>query len=471
MEFSRLVQAQASIAPSYGHTLPTRKPCNSYATEGFKGRSARPPRGRIPAAGILLDFKDARGNREGKPFLTSSHTRHSVLSGQDIIYISADWARETKTSAHHIAEVLAERNKVLYVEAAGMRTPRASGRDIRKIFTKLRKLWSLPVKMEGNLYLYSPTVLPFHHLPLIPRINRFLISALLRRACQAIAMKNPLIWIYTPHYHTALDAVPARGIVYYITDEYSSNPNVDPETIRFMERKILKRADVTFAVSNQLIESKKPLAASNIYLSRHGVDFEMFNKATDESTVIPDDIADIPHPIAGFFGLIEEWIDLHLVEHVARALPRVSFVLIGRSARDLSQLHKLPNVHILGHRKYDRLPGYLKAFDACMLIYKKGDFSRNANPKKLREYLAAGKPIVSVRLGEVEEFDEHVSIADDYDEYARALEDALKNDSPEKRRSRMDAVRSLSWEHRVEWLGDTISREIPGVSTVDRKDT
>jgi glycosyltransferase involved in cell wall biosynthesis len=392
-----------------------------------------------------------------------------VLSGQDIIYISADWARETKTSAHHIAEVLAERNTVLYVEAAGMRTPRASGRDLRKIFTKLRKLWSLPVRMDEGLYLYSPTVLPFHHFPLVPKVNRWLISMLLRRACRAIGVNDPLIWIYTPHYHTALDAVPSKGIVYYITDEYSSNPNVDPETIRSMEREILKRADVTFAVSTQLIEAKSPLAASNVYLSRHGVDFEMFARANDDSTQIPDDIAAIPHPIAGFFGLIEEWIDLDLVEHIARAMPRVSFVFIGRSARDLSRLRELPNVHLLGHRKYDLLPAYLKAFDACMLIYKKGDFSRNANPKKLREYLAAGKPIVSVRLREVEEFAEHVAIADNYSEYVKALDDALKGDSPEKARKRMDAVRSLSWENRVEWLGEIIKREIPEVSTAPRK--
>ncbi len=387
-----------------------------------------------------------------------------MLTGQHIIYISADWARETKTSAHHIAEVLAVHNKVLYVEAAGMRTPRASGRDIRKIFTKLRRLWSLPVKKSENFYLYSPTVLPFHHYGIVRKLNRFLISLLLRRASKAIGIVNPIIWIYTPHYHTALGCVPSKGIVYYITDEYSSNPNVDPDTIRLMERQILERADITFAVSRELLERKGPYTKS-IHLSRHGVDFEMFNKASNDTTAVPSDISEIPHPIAGFFGLLEEWIDVDLVEYVAKALPHVSFILIGRAARDVSSLKALPNVHLLGHRKYEELPAYLKAFDVCLLIYKQGDFSRNANPKKLREYLAAGKPIVSVRLGEVEEFAEFVTIADDYDAYVKAVAAALVEDSSAKRSERMAAVESLSWENRVEWIGEKIIAEIPDAGT------
>ena len=75
-----------------------------------------------------------------------------MLTGEDIIYIANDWARENKTSAHQIAEVLSQKNRVLYIEAAGMRKPRASGRDFRKILSKFRKLAAKPVEIQHNLF-------------------------------------------------------------------------------------------------------------------------------------------------------------------------------------------------------------------------------------------------------------------------------------------------------------------------------
>ena len=391
-----------------------------------------------------------------------------MLENQDIVYISNDWARENKTSAHHIAEVLSVGNKVLYVEAAGMRSPRRSHRDFRKIAAKLRKFFDKPVREKNNLYLYSPIIVPFHKYRLVRFTNRLLLRILLRRACKEVGIKHPLLWIFMPHYACALDSIESTGLVYYCVDEYSSQPKVDPETIRLMEKEILARADVVFAVSEQLVETKKK-SNPNTYLSRHGVDVDLFREAASETREIPADISQIPHPIAGFFGLLEEWTDIDLVDHLATALPNVSFVFVGRVACDIDPLRKHANVHLMGQRPYESLPGYLKAFDVCLLIYKKAEFSRNANPKKLREYLAAGKPVVSVRIREVEHLKDLVYIADSYAEYAVLIERAIAEDSPESRDARMNAMASESWETKVERLSEIIARHIPLVASKTRE--
>ena len=45
----------------------------------------------------------------------------------------------------------------------------------------------------------------------------------------------------------------------------------------------------------------------------HGVDVTHFRKACDPQTRVPEDIARIRGPVIGFFGLIEDWVDLRLI--------------------------------------------------------------------------------------------------------------------------------------------------------------
>lgn len=387
-----------------------------------------------------------------------------MLAGQDIIYITSDWFRENKTSTHHIAEELAKHNRLLYVEAAGMRAPQASKRDLGKILSKLKKFFAKPTRVLDNVYLYSPLILPFHQFAIARWLNRVLVSYLIRRAASDLGFRDPIVWIFMPHFAPVVASIPSKGVVYYVTDEYTATPHVKSTVIHEMENTILKRADVVFVVSDQLRDRKSQLNP-HVYLSPHGVDVDFFKQSADPNTPIPNDIADISRPVAGFFGLIENYIDVNLIGHLATQLPDVSFVLIGRVARDVSTLRPYHNVHFLGHRSYASLAGYLKAFDVCLLLYEIGSFSKNANPKKLREYLAGGKPVVSVRIPEIERYAKLVSIADTYDEFARLVRECIDTNSPELQAARLSAMRSESWASKVDRIGELIARHVPSVST------
>lgn len=381
------------------------------------------------------------------------------MENEQIVYIANDWVRENKTSAHHIAEILARTNRVLYVEGGGMRKPRLAKRDFAKAARKLRTAVKRPERRDHGIYFYSPVLIPFHRNALARKANKLILARMVRYACKYVGFTEPIIWNYMPHYAAVLPSIPHKGIVYYCTDEYSAYPNADPAAIRELEGMILRDAQVVFVASDALYDAKRPFN-SNTFLSPHGVDVEHFRRALDEATLVAGDIAGIRRPIAGFFGLIEEWIDLELIAHLARIMPNVSFVLIGHSAVDVSSLRELGNVHLLGRKPYTELPSYLKAFDVCLLPYRATPQVENANPKKLREYLAAGKPVVSVPNREVEKYREMVYLARDYDEFQACIERALQSDSREAVARRLDAMSLESWELRVERLCGIVDERI-----------
>ena len=186
-----------------------------------------------------------------------------------------------------------------------------------------------------------------------------------------------------------------------------------------------------------------------------------FRQAQNRPSVPPPDISAIPRPIVGFFGLIQERVDLSLIGYLASNLEDASFVLIGMVAQDISGMRGIGNVHFLGVKAYAELPRYMHYFDVCIMPYKLNDEMVNSNPKKLREYLAAGKPVVSVRIKEVERYGEFVYIADDYAQFLDLVKRALAEDSAEKAQQRMKAVEEESWECRVEQITTVVSKHIP----------
>ena len=154
-------------------------------------------------------------------------------------------------------------------------------------------------------------------------------------------------------------------------------------------------------------------------------------------------------PVIGYFGLIAAWTDIELLEWLARQRPQWSFLLIGHAHVPVDALERLPNVILAGAQPYESLPGWAKSFDVAIIPYRMNQQVRNANPLKLREYLATGKPVVTVSTPEVDRFSEVVRIAASREDYLAAIEAALRESDPmEASARRMAAVANMSWESR-----------------------
>ena len=269
-----------------------------------------------------------------------------------------------------------------------------------------------------------------------------------RRAIRHAGFKDVISWFVAPHQGFMAKRLHESLCVHYCTDDHSAHPGVDVEAVRKMELDLTRTADVVFVAPPALLAAKEA-ENTNVFFAPHGVDVALFSKAMDAETPVPQLARELPHPVIGFFGSIAAWIDLDLIAHLARSRPNWSFLLVGHAFVDVTQLSSLPNVRLVGAQKYETLPQWAKAFDVAIIPYKKNRQVLNANPLKLREYLATGRPIVAVTNPEIERFREWVRIADGPDEFLEAIEAALQPEDEGAARSRLAAVSGMTWDARA----------------------
>src|SRR5262245_33050531 len=377
-----------------------------------------------------------------------------------ILYVGNDWFAENRTSSHQIARCLAKNHRVYYLECPGLRAPQGSGRDLKKLVVKLWRFMKGAQRIEitpptatipaVSLHVRTLFQVPLHRFAAIRALNRWLLWCTIRWLMLRNGIRSPLAWHMVPHLAMVAGTFSEQAVIYYCIDDYASLPDVDATSIRAMDEELTRRADVVFVASATLLERKQKLNPRT-YVSPHGVEAEHFAKAQSPLVDLPDDTRQLARPIIGFFGLIERWIDLNLVAELARRRPDWSFVMLGRVAVPAAEVPAAPNLYFLGHRPYSQLPAYGKVFDVAIIPYRPTEQVHNANPIKLREYLAMGKPIVTVRTPEIEKFQDVVAIADSASQFesniAAALEPSANTHAAISQRQ--ERVSDMSWENVV----------------------
>lgn len=381
-----------------------------------------------------------------------------MMTGENIICFAKDWS-EDPTSNNHVMKLLARDNEVLWLNSIATRTPKlSSGSDMAKIRRKLRSFVDGPQRVNGTrLSVFTPLVLPFPHSRAAVMLNRQILRGTTSWFRRSLNMGDFQLWSFIP---TAVEYFGHLGEsfrVYYCTDEWSQFSYVDGARVTAMERALCEKVDIVFTTSRTLLEAKRAWNPET-HLASHGVDYAHFARALDEATTIPDELAGVKHPVLGFFGLVQDWIDIDLVGWCAEQRPDWTFVMIGKVAVDHSRWANTPNIKWLGRKPYEELPRYCKAFDVGLIPFRINELTRNVNPIKLREYLSAGLPVVSTHVPECAAYPEWCAIADSREQFLAACEAALDAGSPDARRRRSDLMRAESWEHKVAALGDHIAR-------------
>jgi len=282
---------------------------------------------------------------------------------------------------------------------------------------------------------------------MVRRINAHLISRSLFRLIRSHHISDYSLMTTYPAAEGVFIRFPHVRRLYYCADEYTTLPGLDPALVRSLEDSLLGTVDVVITPSRALHDSKSRLHPNVVYLP-HGVDFDHFAATSHPSTSIPSEIAALPRPVIGFHGLVQELIDFDMIDAIARERPTWSIVLVGRRNFDAVALPKRPNIHYLGDRTYSEIPRYLKGFDVCLIPYRLVPRTLYANPVKLREYLATGKPIVSTPLPEVLAFGDLVEVATTAQEFLERIERCLRRPDAQSAR-RMTAVRDQTWASRA----------------------
>lgn len=366
----------------------------------------------------------------------------------EFIYFGNDWLAENRTSSHHIAKRLGDKFPMLYVEVPGLRAPKANSRDLLKLLKLVRMTVQPPQQMAPHFWRMTLPQIPFRRFAAIRTVNRTFSQILVRRAIRRLGFKDAVAWFHVPHAGFLAKHLGEKLTVFYCIDEYSKLPDVDTVAVQKMDDELTVAADVVFTCNQSLLETHRSLNA-NIHLSPHGVDTEVFARANSLDTEIPEEAKGMTRPIIGFWGLIDRWVDLSILEHIARTRPDWTILLIGRVAVDVSVLRRMPNVVFAGTKPYSELPKWAKAIDVCILPFTRTSLMVQSSPLKLREYLAAGKPTVAVPLPESKLLGEVVKTAEDGPGFVIAIEDALAANSPELIALRQKAVEGNTWDATV----------------------
>lgn len=224
-------------------------------------------------------------------------------------------------------------------------------------------------------------------------------QSLLNRLLITLHIKDYIVWYYSPMALPWSNHLKPALVIYDCMDELSAFKFAPPSLVQ-LEQKLLKKADIVFTGGKSLYEAKKHLHR-NIYLFPSSIDKAHFFIARTNVDEPPDQVT-IPHPRLGFYGVLDERLDIQLLKDIAALRPDWHFILIGPVIKiDPKDLPQAPNIHYLGNKSYNELPRYLAGWNIAMMPFALNESTRFISPTKTPEYLAGGKQVIATPIKDV----------------------------------------------------------------------
>jgi len=277
-----------------------------------------------------------------------------------------------------------------------------------------------------------------------------------------------VLWIYHigyPNLEKLINMLKPKCLIYDKVDEYSEFPEYrnHKDWIKKREKWLLEKCSICFASALTLFDSLKKYCINSHYTPNGGA-FEIFSK---NPKVIPADIKDIPRPVIGFSGALDDFkVDTDLVLECAKKYPKFSFVLIGpRKVSTNSDfkgeaLDNCKNVYFLGEKKFTDLPSYFYNFDAYFIPYVLSKYTMGVFPTKFFDSLACGLPTIVTNLPSYKNYSDNCYIGKTNKEFVDYLSISLKEDSVKKRKERVKLASENSWDGKLDKQLSVISEAI-----------
>lgn len=314
--------------------------------------------------------------------------------------------------------------------------------------TKHQKAYKLAGRtVRDGITLYTlPPILPAGdgH-PLLERQNNKKLARYIQKKLAEQHGKDPILWVASPAYAGLTELVPRKGLVYDCDQDWSQLPE-------HWESELAYNADVVFAASAGLVDHLSP-CNTNVALVPNGVVYPMFAQTGLRELPFPGDLVSIQNPILGYAGTIWEDLDLAPVLTAAKAHPEWNFLFVGRVRANptVPDLRALPNIHFLGQKPIGQLPEYVTRFDVCLSFVRLDRSDYDVLPPRFYEYLATGRPIVSMGVtGQDEEYPDVIYTAYTPVHFVQKCEEALRERSAWNVARRQDYAAAAAWSRRAE---------------------
>ena len=379
---------------------------------------------------------------------------------ENIICVSySTWEGPYTKSVVQLMSLLAEKNRVLYVEypftfkdLIYTLTGKNNAPVARMIGLKRRSA----VKRTDNgaevLNWVLPPVIPVNSIKndrlyrIVLKIDTWICKRSLRKAIRTFSLDSPVIVnAYNPLFGEQLAGkLDEKACIYYCYDGFSR----DRRGIRAWQAdlRFAEKADGVIVTSDFLKEQKRSLNR-NVITVKNGVDFDLFSGKA-KTAVSPKE----KRKKIGYIGSIDQRFDLEVVEYSVKNLPGFDFEFTGDVRNELvrNTLGNYPNVKFLPPVKPSEVPGMLNSYDAGLIPYICNEINKNIYPLKINEFLAVGVPVILTKFADLPEFSGHVHFAATKEEFCQAIVTATETDSMEKINSRIGFACTNSWKARAE---------------------
>lgn len=371
--------------------------------------------------------------------------------GLDVVCVShVDWEHAWQRN-QHVMSHLARQGKVIYCVPVKDFSLRLYRKRVLRTFCR----------DKTGVWVYYALVLPGTRFsPAVERLNARLIGSFIQRHARKIGMAKPVLWYYFPEQVALTETLDKSCCVYDIQDNYTHFEWASPELAQ-REKALVDAADQVFTGTHSLYEKFKS-AAGAIEFIPCGVDFDFFHAARGNSPPpVPEVYRDMKGPVLGYFGLVDDRIDLDLVDELARRRPEWQIVMIGPGWEHATEGRRFPeNVHFVGHVAYEDLAAHAQIFDVCIMPFVLNELTRAINPTKTLEYFALERPVVSVPIPDMVKFyPDQIGFAEGADAWEKAVEKALDPD-PARLTQALEIARGRSWESITKRFVDTIKERL-----------
>ncbi|MES2826855.1 MAG: glycosyltransferase [Bacteroidota bacterium] len=394
-----------------------------------------------------------------------------MLKGKTIFILGAtNFDGIFESTSFNTAKYLAKDNDVYYLDFPFtikdyFNAEKSEAIAKRKPFFKSSSNGLLRLEMHNLNVIILPLLLSINFLPegklyrLLLKYNERLIAKRLKKILSSISIKDVIfINSFNFHYPNIGKLINAAVSVYHCVDPliigYDMKHGVVSENI------LVRDSDLVICTSRQLYREKK-LINENTFFIPNAADITLSSKALDPALEIHAVLHDIPKPIVGFFGHVERRMDYDLLTQVAAENPEKSFVFVGPVSEEFvpEYFKKLENIYFVGRVPYLEMPMVLKGFDIAIIPFKKDQVSSTIFPLKLFEYLGAGKPVILTDFNpDLKEFTEDcVYYCNSSGSFTKAINDCLKNDSPELIEKRRAIAEINTWDNRLLEMSNLIS--------------
>ncbi|MCK1397438.1 glycosyltransferase [Bradyrhizobium sp. 4] len=310
--------------------------------------------------------------------------------------------------------------------SAGQR--RSSAHEVEPGITVM----SLPLQLPGSRTSH-----------LIGAVNGYRFAAAIRAQARKLGFLDPLAWCRLPVSVHTLDHLRARAIIYDVTDDYDfyATSERERELTRHRERRLAAGASQIFTTTDELKSKLGTFTSAPISRVPNGADAMFFDQASQV-----DPLATVPHPRIGFVGLIATWMDFDLLTRLGATWPG-QIVIVGPVKPEVqARFAAIPGLVRIGGVPHSQVPVYLKAFDVCIQPHMINELRHRSDPLKVIEYLAAGRPVVSVALRSLETMRAVIDLASNADEFLDLVRQRILDPRHDLVEMRRDVAATRNWD-------------------------